>query len=274
MSQFGLERYLDKFKPGLQHATSPLGSFIDSGIETTRRMITDAPDTSYQELMGLALSQALVALRNGTYGIGGAYIHNDGKGFQRIVLGRNQILDLGNSGGHAERVAIGYVDAIIRGNSRRRGVLRARDIPPEMLITRKVPPSEASKQLITTLEPCAACYQTLLTHNGIIGPTIVSDVLIGVEDPSAGGMSNRRADSLGDVWQAIRARQEAQIGGPLRDIYPDYQNPNAENYVDPQYQALLEGVFLNTRQAIDDLLGSGGRVTDPIFAVNFDALGR
>jgi tRNA(Arg) A34 adenosine deaminase TadA len=213
------------------------------------QMRKEARPYSFQEYLGMAVDQALRALKEGNYGIGAVYVYRAG-GQEYIIGGRNGILSRKDTHLHAEQDAIDAVESLARGETKYKD---------RLIMQRPAHHVHEERLLVTSLEPCIMCAGRIATHK-------VDILYIGSKDELAGAMLEERKEKQPILWKQMI---EGEIGlkpgenpNPLKIVTPNTSSSESLNYVPERYINLSMDIFLSTRQAIDDKMGNNGLSPD------------
>ncbi len=210
-------------------------------------MKVEAAPYSAQEYLGWANEQALLANKEGNYGVGAVYVlRNQGREF--VIGGRNGIISRKDTHLHAEQDAIDAIESLARNED----VYKDR-----VLSVRSAPHNREERAIYTSLEPCPMCTARILTHK-------VDTVFIGTPDDYAGTMLDGRQDGLPALWQGMRNgdfHAPGEESKPLQVLTPT-PDPNSLNHIPEKYKNLGAEIFSSTRVLIDEKMGGRGLSPD------------
>jgi len=192
------------------------------------KMFEKAQDHSLQQYLALACWEGLKAIITGNNPVGALVVVREG-GIEYIFAGHNQAESNGSKRHHAEQEAINAWED---------------QDHMKLMWKRKAPNEKDNVILVTTREPCAAyCTGRILTTKVTTsaGTKHIDTVMIGTKDTEGGGMCDGRENSLAPAFK----KKWAQLG--LRVITTDFDNPNAEGFVDDEFEGFLRKTYMLNR---------------------------
>jgi tRNA(Arg) A34 adenosine deaminase TadA len=227
-------------------AVAPPSQSVQRFVEQASRMAHhEAPPFSAQERFQRLLSQGLVALRGGSYGIAACFVIR-GHGHELELFGHNTLLN-DDPQGHAEMNAVRRATRLLRLPEHRRSEsLRALVDKGQAAVRRTTDDAPFATELFSTLEPCPMC--TVCALNAGIGTITYAH-----DDELAGALAAERRRQLAPLWGHTAREQGLEV---LKCQSEDERDPRT--YVPPELLDVLIDLFEVSRPHLDSRLSEQG----------------
>lgn len=220
---------------------------FNKAVDTYLEQAQPPQQYSAQEYFSLLLNRGRETRNRKNYGIAAAYILRIG-GYELIFLGENNIISENNPHSHAEMDAVQQARVLLNCKTHEEANIAApKLIESGKFLVRKAPHDQIETLIYTTLEPCPMC-----TVGSVIN-TKVSKVVISTPDEYSGQMLEGRLEALAELWPRMAQNQNLQI------TVCQTEDPNqSESFLPPDLKQLLNRLFFDTKEPLDNMLGNEG----------------
>ena len=199
------------------------------------------------DYLGMLINKALETRTNGNYGIAAAFVLRL-QGHELIFFGANELITANNPHGHAEMDAVQQARKLFNCHKQAKANAVSEELSQAgRLLVRPAPHKETETIVVTTLEPCPMC-----TIGSVVN-TKINEVVIGAGDADSGQMLDGRLQALSKIWADMAKNQNLIITVCQND---DPGKPG--NYVSPEMQNLLNRLFFEHREPMDNVLATEG----------------